>query len=362
LIIENLSTLKINKMSKNRYEENKTLGTLNKNEIYLVEGLDTDSIIGKQSELDVQEDIPLSGQQVIYEPDENYTYYRYKTGDGVTPLNEFSKLPLTALPSIQSLDETRFRSYTADYVNDDGEIVDFDGNPSVETEEAEYYLNLNLYKAFKTKNRVYVERGNNSSGKWRGPYPMYTLSYDGSALKNPWLYKETWYKIYFNKNSSNLAYATADEYIAAIIAGNETPPSAPKADDFIGLDSIVQRTGDNEGALPGAAGHIRVPSRSIDDFDAMPEVTKNVAKEFAITKVYADTAITRNTNDVIVPFVGNQIRYSIDNLTSQKQDEQIYVDSHNGVYSKITFTPDNRILGSDYIYQGKIIIIGIGIC
>ena len=311
-------------------------------------------IIGTQAILNASSIIPKSGQQVIYEPDENYTYYRYKTGDGITPLSDLAQLPLTALPSIQSLDETRFKTYTADYVNDDGEIVDFDGNPSVFTDEAEYYLNLNLYKAFKTKNRVYVERGNNSSGRWRGPYPMYTLSYDGTALKNPWLYKETWYKIYFNKAPGTFIYETAEDYIAAIVNGHEMPPPAPKASDFIGLDSIVQRTGDSEGALPGAAGHIRVPSRSIDDFDAMPEVTKNVAKEFAITRVYADSAITRNNNDVIVPFVENQIRYSIDNLTNQKQDEQIYVDSHNGVYSKITFTPENRALGNDQYYQGKI--------
>jgi hypothetical protein len=248
-----------------------------------------------------------------------------------------AKLPLTALPSIQSLDETRFKSYTADYVNDDGEIVDFDGNPAYWTEDAEYYLNLNLYKAFKTKNRVYVERGNNSSGRWRGPYPMYTLSYDGSALKNPWLYKETWYRKYFNKAPDTFVYATAEEYIAAIVNGYEMPPPPPKPEDFIGLDSIVQRTGDSEGALPGAAGHIRVPSRSIDDFDAMASTTKTIAHEFAITKTYADSAIARNTNNVIVPFVNNQIDTKIASITNDLQDEQIYVDSHNGTYSKISF-------------------------
>jgi hypothetical protein len=144
------------------------------------------------------------------------------------------------LPSIQSLDETRLQNYTADYVDDDGNIVDEDGNTIEESNEAEYYLNQALYTNFRKQNRVYVERGLNSEGRWRGPYPMYTLSYSTNTLKNPWLHKENWWEKYYNSHKNNLSeYATLEDYLNACRANISVRPPAPKQSDFFGLDSVV---------------------------------------------------------------------------------------------------------------------------
>ena len=42
--------------------------------------------------------VPLRGEQIIYDPDENHPYARYKVGDGSTPLKD---LPFTIDESIK---------------------------------------------------------------------------------------------------------------------------------------------------------------------------------------------------------------------------------------------------------------------
>jgi hypothetical protein len=67
--------------------------------------------------------------------------------------------------------------------------------------------------------------------------------------------------------------------------------------------------GDSDGKLPGMAGHVRVPARTIDDFDALT-IDKSLSNEFAITRKYPDSAIIRNNEQYVKP----QIDKRVDNL------------------------------------------------
>lgn len=299
------------------------------------------SIVGTEAELNQEDDIPESGRIVIYEPDENYTYYRLKMADGKTALKDFNTLPLMTLPPIPALDDNRLKSYTADYVDEIGNITDKggtmlgDGSGDMESESAQYYFSPYNYNIFMKKNRVYTERGLNSSGKWRGPYNMNTLNDTASAIKNPWIYKESWWAHYYNNNKRSLTqYASADEYVQAC-RKNKSLRVPPSPSQFFGLDSTVQRLGDSDGYYPGSEGHIKVPSMSINAYDKLSDATKKIADNFAITKVYADSAISSNNDKVVSPLITDKTGYAIINVGEQRQDKQIYIKSNKGVFSKM---------------------------
>lgn len=62
--------------------------------------------------------IPLRGEQIIYDPDEQHPYARYKVGDGSTALKD---LPFTVDEAIKS-----FFSLTDDIITlDGGEITSY---------------------------------------------------------------------------------------------------------------------------------------------------------------------------------------------------------------------------------------------
>ena len=111
---ENLSALKIHKLTQAQYERELAAGRIDETALYLTED-DSDSTYATKSELeelitkhDIEANwntkvdfIPKKGEFILYDIDENYSYERIKVGDGITPVTNLPFYLASEINSIQ---------------------------------------------------------------------------------------------------------------------------------------------------------------------------------------------------------------------------------------------------------------------